>query len=124
MSASSAEAVIHYSRGRDKYDAYPEQRTAASFAAFAEAVLADRSEKKGLAWIAAPFAQNGDGRHHRCGEGVQARQFILADLDGSTPEAFVMLCMALGEYPGFGYTTASHTTECPARVTSWSCRGR
>jgi hypothetical protein len=34
--------IVHYSRGRDKHDAYPEQRTAASFEAFVEAVLSDR----------------------------------------------------------------------------------
>ena len=49
--------TVHYSRGRDKYDAYPEQRTAASFEAFAEAVLSDRSTAKGLTWISAPFAE-------------------------------------------------------------------
>ena len=104
---------IHYSRGRDKYDAYPEQRTAVSFSDFAEAVLADRSSAKGLIWISGPFARNGEGRHHRCRDGVLLRGFIAFDLDGATPDAFAELCMLLGAYSGFGYTTASYTPESP-----------
>ncbi len=104
---------ISYSRGRDKFDAWPEQRTAASFAGFAEAVLADRSTAKGLTWISGPFARNGDGRHHTCRDGAEARRFLAFDLDGATPEAFAELCMMLGEYSGFGYTTASHTVGSP-----------
>ncbi|MCA1851590.1 MAG: hypothetical protein LC647_04120, partial [Beggiatoa sp.] len=108
-----AAAVIHYSRGRDKYDAHPQQRTAASFEAFAAAVLADRSQRKGLAYVAGPFAVGADGRHHRCREGVLPRRFLALDLDGSTPDGFAEVCMYLTAYRGFGYLTARHTPACP-----------
>jgi hypothetical protein len=55
--------AIAYSRGRDNHDACPDQRKAANFAEFASTVLADRSQRKGLAYVSAPFARNGDGRH-------------------------------------------------------------
>jgi hypothetical protein len=114
---SSQEAVkaqaISYSRGRDKFDAWPEQLVAPRFAAFAETVLAERSAAKGLTWISGPFAQNGAGQHHRCRDGALPRRFLPLDLDGASPDAFAELCMMLGEYSGFGYTTASHTTESP-----------
>jgi hypothetical protein len=105
--------TLHYSRGRDKYDSFPQQRSAASFEDFAEAVLSDRSAAKGLTWISGPFAPNSDGRHHRCRDGALPRRFIAFDLDGATPPGFAELCMMLGEFSGFGYTTASHTTENP-----------
>ena len=105
--------VVHYSRGRDKYDAYPEQRTAATFAAFVDAVLSDRSTAKGLIWISAPFAQNGDGRHHRCRDGVLPRRFLAFDLDGGTREAAAELGFYFCGYSGFWYTTSSHTAETP-----------
>jgi hypothetical protein len=104
---------IHYSRGRDKYDAYPEQRTAASFSEFAKAVLSDRSRAKGMAWISGPFAQNGDGRHHRCGDGALPRVFIAFDLDGGTREGASELGFYFCEYRGFWYTTSSHSAETP-----------
>jgi len=44
---------------------------------------------------------------------VLPRRFLALDLDGSTPNAFAELCMYLGAYGGFGYTTASNTTKSP-----------
>jgi Protein of unknown function (DUF3987) len=105
--------TVRYARGRHTHDAYPEQRTAVSFEAFADAVLRDRSRTKGQAWFSAPFKPNSDGRHHRCSDGVLPRRFLAFDLDGSTPNAFAELCMYLGEYHGFAYTTASHTAKSP-----------
>lgn len=61
----------------------------------------------------APFAQNGDGRHHRCREGALPRAFLAFDLDGGTEERFVGLSTLLWSYSGFGYTTASHTADSP-----------
>jgi hypothetical protein len=112
-SLDDAPGAIHYSRGCGKFDAYPEQRTAVDFRAFAQAVLSDRSTAKGLTWISGPFAPNSDGRHHRCGDGALPRGFLVFDLDGSTPPGFAELCMDFAAYRGFGYTTASHTTENP-----------
>jgi hypothetical protein len=54
-----------YSRGASKFDAYPVQRSAASWGEFQGAVLKDRASK-GLTYVCAPFKANGDGRHHRC----------------------------------------------------------
>ena len=102
-----------YSRGRSKYDAYPVQQKAADFEEFAAALLRDRSQRKGQAYICAPFQANGDGRHHRCGDGVLPRQWLAMDLDGATPEDFAVLCMRLSENQGVGWTTASHTKEAP-----------
>ena len=104
---------VRYSRGRNTYDAWPEQRTAMSFEAFADAVLADRSRAKGEAWISAPFKPNSDGRHHRCRDGALQRRFLAIDQDGGTCHGLVELGMYLGQFRGFGYTTASHTTANP-----------
>jgi hypothetical protein len=105
--------AIQYSRGRDAFDAYPEQRSAASFEAFAEAVLADRATAKGLTWISAPFKPNSDGRHHRCRDGALPRRFLAFDLDGGTREAAAELGLYFCGYSGFWYTTSSHTAETP-----------
>jgi hypothetical protein len=68
-----------------------------------------------LAWISASFKANSDGLNlnHRCRDGALPRRFLVFDLDGAAPDAFAELCMLLGAYSGFGYTTASHTAENP-----------
>ena len=109
---SEPETVL-YSRGCDKYDSFPQQRTAASFGDFAEAVLRDRSRAKGLAWISAPFKPNSDGQHHRCKDGALPRRFLAFDQDGGTSHGFVELGMWFGAYSGLGYTTSRHTTKSP-----------
>ncbi|MGH8577583.1 MAG: DNA primase family protein, partial [Gammaproteobacteria bacterium] len=105
--------TISFSRGADKFDAYPEPRSAGCFEDFAAAVLADRSPRKGRAYIAGPFRQNGDGRHHRCAMGVLPRAFIALDQDGAAMESFALLCLRLAAFEGVGWQTASSTRECP-----------
>ena len=105
--------TVHYSRGATSTTPIPSSARPRRFEAFAEAVLSDRSTAKGLTWIAAPFARNDDGRHHRCGDGALPRRFLALDWDGSTPDAFAEVCMYLAAYRGFGYLTASHTPACP-----------
>jgi len=105
---------IHYSRGRTKWDNYPDQRTAENWEDFAAAVLNDKARKKGLQYIAAPFKPNGDGRAHRCKEDALPTAFIGFDFDGfSSPLEFSETIQHLQRYKGFAYTTASHTPDAP-----------
>lgn len=106
--------TVAYSRGRDKFDAHPAQRTAATFDDFERAVLADRAPAKGRTYIAAPFRRNGDGRPHRCKEGALPRAWLAFDLDGVRDAAtLVDLCLLLQRFRGFCYTTWSHRPEVP-----------
>jgi hypothetical protein len=115
--------AIHYSRGRDKYDNAPAQEIASDFDEFEVAVLADISERKGLAYICAPLATGrhcskpGDfpGENHwRLKDYVQSRRFIAFDFDGFADVAsFEATLSHLTKYKGFGYTTASHTPQAP-----------
>ena len=111
---SQVAEAIGYSRGRDKFDANPEQRTAPSFADFADAVLSDRSPAKGLTYVCGPLDRNGDGKHHRCGTGALPRRFLPFDLDdGTTPAGLEVLDSYLSEHTRFSYTTASYTSDKP-----------
>ncbi len=110
----STPVTFAYSRGTSKYDNYPAQRTATTFAEFAEAVLADRAQPKGLTYICSAFKPNGDGRHHRCLDDALPRRFLPFDMDGAADgEVFSNLVLWLQPYSGFGYTTASHTPNKP-----------
>ena len=104
---------IAYSRGKNTFDAFPQQRIAAGFEAFAAALLKDRSRKKGGAYMCSPLRANGDGRHHRCQDDALPRRWLALDLDGSTADSFASLCLRLSEYQGIGWLTASHTSDCP-----------
>lgn len=109
---------IYYSRGQHKFDNAPTQLVCRDFDEFEAKVLADRSIRKGLAYICAPLAagphsQNpdrfpGDGPW-RLANYVQARRFLAFDFDGfaDTP-AFRATMEYLAKYRGFAYTTASH----------------
>lgn len=99
---------ITYSRGFNTYDAAPEQRSAPDFAAFCDAILADRASAKGQAYICAPMS---DG--HRCKASTQPRRWLGLDLDGCTPAEFDSLLQTLAEYSALAYTTASSTPERP-----------
>lgn len=106
--------AIRYSRGRNKFDASPEQRVAADFDAFEQAFLADRSTKKGQTFVCAAFRINGDGRPHRGKDEALPRAFLPFDLD-AIPDAdtFNELRQWFTGYRGFGYTTASHRPDAP-----------
>lgn len=106
--------AIRYSRGRNKYDASPEQRVAADFDAFEQAFLADRSTAKGKTFVCAAFRINGDGRPHRGKDEALPRAFLPFDLD-AIPDAdtFNELRQWFTGYRGFGYTTASHRPDAP-----------
>ncbi|MGH8629659.1 MAG: hypothetical protein ACREU7_02690, partial [Burkholderiales bacterium] len=111
--ATDSTTCIAFSRGADKFDAYPEQRTTATWDGFAAGLLADRSAAKGLGYVCAPLRANGEGRFHRCRDDVLPRGWIALDCDGSTPESFAALCLRLAEYQGLGWLTASSTRERP-----------
>lgn len=113
------DTAIHYSRGA-KVDGVDGQRpvnlTAPDFAAFADAVLADRQPRtpgnhtgKGPAWIACAFDPP-----RRLAVNALPRRWIGLDLDGGCDEVgFVVLCGILQRWSGFVYTSASHTREAP-----------
>mgnify|MGYP000918914291 CR=1 FL=1 len=102
--------MFDYSRGRDKFDNTPAQRSAVDFFTFASEVLQDRGERKGQTYICSPL--NGDGR--RCADGALPRAWLPLDLDGiDGPEAYSDLIAHLHRYQGFAYTTASHTPDKP-----------
>lgn len=107
------ELAIEYSWGRDASDAYPKQRTAASFRAFAKYVCDHRAKQKGQLYFCAPFVEH-DGKHHRCKDDAAPRRFLPLDLDFIPDgEALADLLLALQPYRHFAYTTASHTPELP-----------
>lgn len=102
--------IIRFSVGKNTFDNMPVNQEAESFFAFGKYVLGARSQKKGETYITAPF--NGDGRRKR--EGALPRAWLPFDFDMiADGEAFADLCMFLSRYVGFGYTTASHTSEKP-----------
>lgn len=112
--SSDPATAIRYSRGISRFDAYPSQRVAASFDEFEAAVLADRSQAKGLAYVAAPFGPDARGATHRCADGALPRAWLPFDLDGvRDAEALSDICLHLQRYRGFGYHTASSTPDAP-----------
>ena len=120
---TNVNTAIHYSRGKDKFDNCPDQRTCNSFDEFETAVISDLSQRKGMAFICAPL-QIGihyqDPKKHpgeanwRLKNYALPRQFLAFDFDGfSSPDVFPALIDYLKRYRGFGYTTASHKDEAP-----------
>lgn len=111
-------SMFTFSRGSVIRDAYPEQRTAASFGEFAEAILSDRAQMKGQVYFCGPLKVGDSGKAHRCKADVLPRMFVALDLDGMADAVtFEKLRAWLQRYEGFAYTTASHKPETPrARV--------
>ena len=107
--------MFNYSRGKDKYDNLPEQRTAASFKEFAIAVLNDVSGQKGKAYVCAAVSaglHNDQDKHPdkidhwRQQHLAKPRKFLAFDFDGfENPEVWDELKI---EFPwrSFLYTTA------------------
>jgi hypothetical protein len=112
-SRANSSAAIRYSRGRDKFDAHPEQRVAASFDEFEAAVLADTAVRKGLQYVCAPMRKNGDGRTHRGKDDALPRRWASFDIDRIAPDAFHELMQWFHRFRGFAYTTASHNATAP-----------
>lgn len=101
---------LTYSVGKNTFDNKPRNCTAASFGEFERAILAKPyAEAKGLRYIAASFT---DGRRSKAT--ALPRAWLPFDFDMiADGETFSDLCMFLSRYVGFGYTTASHTSEKP-----------
>jgi hypothetical protein len=53
-STAAPDTAIRYSRGAHTFDSYPVQHIAATFSDFAAKVIADRSLKKGHAYVCGP----------------------------------------------------------------------
>lgn len=105
---------IAYSRGTNKFDAFPEQRTLPDFAAFQRAVLEDRAPAKGKQYVTNAMSLDTDGSPHRCNANALPRRWVPFDFDGfRDAEAFAETITYLHKYRGFCYTTASHTPEAP-----------
>ncbi|NOS96222.1 MAG: hypothetical protein HOP26_07350 [Methylotenera sp.] len=119
---TAPEKVIHYTRGCNKYDNQPEQKTVMNFSDFCEAILADCSLEKGKAYFCSPLSY-GPHRdltrypnhgHYRARENAEPRRFLPMDFDGfRSPAAFIEAFKYLKQYSGFGYTTASSTVDAP-----------
>ena len=117
------EQLICYSRGTSKFDNKPKQLTCQTFNEFEQAVLSDRSQKKGMAYVCAPLASGihyqGPEKfisedHWRLKDHVLARAFLSFDCDWfASPGDFKGLIELVSKYRGFGYTTASHTEKAP-----------
>lgn len=102
--------MIEFSVGTNTFDNRPVNESAESFDAFRDRVLSLRSPRKGMSYITGPF--NGDGTRKK--EGVLPRAWLPLDFDYiECPETFQDLCLYLGRYEYFGYTTASHTEDKP-----------
>ena len=130
---TNVNTLVTYSRGKNKFDNCPDQRSCNSFNDFERAVTSDLSPEKGLAFVCSPLQS---GPHYEKPEKYPGeatwrlrnyalpRQFLAFDFDGfSDPEVFPLLFEDLQQYRGFGYTTASYTDDEPrARAILFSTR--
>ena len=118
---TNVNTLVTYSRGKNKFDNCPDQRSCNSFNDFERAVTSDLSPEKGLAFVCSPLQS---GPHYEKPEKYPGeatwrlrnyalpRQFLAFDFDGfSDPEVFPLLFEDLQQYRGFGYTTASYTDD-------------
>jgi len=116
-------ATIFYSRGVDQFDNRPAQNEAADFNDFAEAVLKDRSPRKGMAYICGALSSGVHYQHPEKYPGADhwrlknyalKRRFLAFDFDGfASPEVFGLVCKYFDRWNCLIYTTASHTTDKP-----------
>jgi KaiC/GvpD/RAD55 family RecA-like ATPase len=122
---STRDAVI-YSRGANISDNTPATHTAENFDEFQAAVLADRSPRKGMTYIASAFDLAPDvaakrekgvvGKTHRCADGAQCTRILAFDcdkVDGPDAQDALFGWIRRRGLKGFGYSTASHTDELP-----------
>ena len=122
MTTYPDKTTIRYSRGIDKFDNTPLQRTAVDFDAFETAILADRSPKKGTTFFCGPLSHGPHNQpdkypeeaYYRLASHKLPRNFIATDFDGfSNPEVFKEVFKDLNCFRGFGYSTWSHTDNNP-----------
>lgn len=115
---------VNYSLGKKKADNQPAQRVAGSFADFAIAVLAARSDVKGKLYVCGPFAPADDtpfhrergvvNKSHRCARCARERRFIGLDVDHfPSTEAYALFCQLCAKWSAIVYNTASHTPADP-----------
>ena len=121
------QSPIEFSLGQRREDNCPAQRMELDFKAFTEAIWENPSDRKGMAYICAPFSA---GLHNnqtkypgektwRLKKLVQPRRFLALDIDGMKPDAWQWLRTWLRrqEINCCWYTTSSHTAELPrARI--------
>lgn len=106
--------TIRYSRGRNKFDNRPVQKSLPDFDAFERAALMDRAPEKGLQFACAPMRVNGDGHPHRGKDFAEPRRWIAFDVDRiDGPDVFRELEVQFVEWRGFGWTTHSSTPDAP-----------
>ena len=122
MNTDPNKTTIRYSRGIDKFDNTPLQKTAVNFDAFEAAILADRSPKKGTTFFCGPLSQGPHDQpdkypkeaNYRLASHKLSRKFLAADFDGfSNPEVFDEVFKDLSTFKGFGYSTWSHKDDTP-----------
>lgn len=99
-----------YAIGRNRFDAHPVACAAETLRDFAADVLSRRAPSKDRAgYLTAGFS--GDGR--RCSVNATARTWLAIDVDGIDPDVLPEWRMYLVGWRGFGWPTASSTTEAP-----------
>ena len=122
MNSAPDNTAIRYSKGVDKFDNTPLQKTADNFDAFEAAILSDRSPKKGTTFFCGPLSHGPHDRpleypeeaNYRLASHKLSRKFLAADFDGfSNREVFDELFKDLSAFKGFGYSTWSHTDDTP-----------
>ncbi|MFM9991914.1 MAG: hypothetical protein ACKVOY_10835, partial [Burkholderiaceae bacterium] len=90
MTTYPDKTTIRYSRGIDKFDNIPLQKTAVNFDAFEAAILADRSPKKGTTFFCGPLSHGPHDRpleypeeaNYRLASHKSSRKFLATDFDG------------------------------------------
>jgi putative DNA primase/helicase len=122
MTTYPDKTTIRYSRGIDKFDNTPLQKTAVNFDAFEAAILADRSPKKGTTFFCGPLSHGPHDRpleypeeaNYRLASHKSSRKFLATDFDGfSKPAVFDEVFKDLSVFRGFGYSTWSHSDDKP-----------
>ena len=104
-----------YAIGRNRFDAYPTERAAATLRDFATDLLSRRAPSKDRAgYLTASFSRDGfNGDSRRCSANAQPRQWLPVDVDGIDPDMLPNWRMSLMRWRGFGWPTASSTPEAP-----------
>lgn len=99
---------IVFSKGKDRFDAHPEQHAVDTVEEFVEKIDGWRQPKKGKGYVCAGFS---DG--HRSKDTAMPVHFMCPDMDRIAAERLPDVCMWLAGFSGAGWETHSSTPDAP-----------
>lgn len=106
-------SAFAYSLGRNRADAHPQVRNAASFDELQDGVLSARHDrpKEEAPYFARAFGSNGAAQPQRAREYAEPCAWIALDVDRLTPDAEPRLKAALVSWRGFWHASMSATAD-------------